>query len=124
MRHIGKFGGVVRSSENGLAEVLADLVFIDIEGGHEFYVADVIPPEIDVHNPGNGIGIFSVFIVLYALDEGGCAVAHSDDSDFDFAHIHISLALKKDEIILSLSASKSINLIIRKIGAYPQFYNF
>ena len=39
MRHVGEADGVVGLGEDRLAEVLADLVRIDVEGGGELDVA-------------------------------------------------------------------------------------
>ena len=51
--HVGELDRVVRSGEDRLAEVLADLVGVDVEGGGELDVADVVAAEIDVHQAGD-----------------------------------------------------------------------
>jgi hypothetical protein len=43
---------VVRLRVDRLGEVLADLVLVDVEGGDELDVADVVAAEVDVHEPG------------------------------------------------------------------------
>jgi len=35
-------------------QVLADLVLVDVEGGHELDVADVVAAQVDVHEPRHG----------------------------------------------------------------------
>ena len=40
---------VVRLGVDRLGEVLPDLVRVDVEGGHELDVADVVAAELDVH---------------------------------------------------------------------------
>src|SRR3712207_8078484 len=58
-----------------LAEVLADLVGVDVERRGELDVADVVAAEVDVHEPGDGLVGIGVLVVVHALDERGRAVA-------------------------------------------------
>ncbi len=53
MRDIGELDRVVGRGVDRLAQVLADLVDIDVEGGGELDVADVIAAEVDVHQTGD-----------------------------------------------------------------------
>ena len=64
-----------------LGQVLADLVGIDVEGGRELDVADVVAAEVDVHQAGHALVRVGVLVVLDALHEGGGAVAHAHDRD-------------------------------------------
>ena len=86
--HVGNFGEldrVVLTRPDRLGEVLADLLGVDVEGGDELDVANVVAAEIDVHQAGDArIGI-GVLVVLDALDEGVGAVADADDRDADLA---------------------------------------
>ena len=81
---VGEFGGAVGWGEDGLGEVFSDFVFVDFEGGDEFYVVDVVAAEVYVHESWDGGVWFGVFVVLGALDEGGCAVADAYECDSDF----------------------------------------
>ncbi len=49
MGHICELVGVVGRREDSLREVLADLVGVDVEGGHELDVADVVAAQVGVH---------------------------------------------------------------------------
>ena len=73
--------GVVLAGEDGLAEVEADLGGVDVEGGDELDVADVVATEADVHEAGDGVGRVGVAVVLDALDEGAGTVADACDGD-------------------------------------------
>ena len=75
--------GVVRLRVDRLGQVLADLVLVDVEGGHELDVADVVAAEVDVHQPGDEVVVLGVLVVVAALDEAARAVADADDRDAD-----------------------------------------
>ena len=53
--HRGETDGVVLPREDGLAQVEADLGGVDIEGGHELDVTDVVAAQADVHQAGNAL---------------------------------------------------------------------
>ncbi len=48
-RHVGDLDGVVLAGADGLGEVVADLLAVDVERGDELDVADVVLAELDVH---------------------------------------------------------------------------
>ena len=75
------FGFVV----DRLGQVLADLVLVDVEGGHELDVADVVAAELDVHQARDEVVVLGVLVVVAALDEAARAVADADDRDADLA---------------------------------------
>ena len=77
--------GVVRLGVDRLGEVLADLVLVDVEGGHELDVADVVAAQVDVHQARDELVVLGVLVVVAALDEAAGAVAHADDRDADLA---------------------------------------
>ena len=77
--------GVVRLRVDRLGQVLADLVLVDVEGGHELDVADVIAAEVDVHQPRDEVVLLGVLVVVAALDEAAGAVPDADDGDPDLA---------------------------------------
>jgi hypothetical protein len=85
---VGELVRVVRRGEDRLAEIFADLVGADVERGRELDVADVVPAEIDVHQPGDGFGFGGVAVELDALDEGRRAVPHADDRHSDLVPTH------------------------------------
>jgi hypothetical protein len=64
----------------------ADLLGVDVERGDELDVADVVAAELDVHEPGDGVGRVGVAVVLDALDERRGAVADADDGYADGTH--------------------------------------
>ena len=79
--YVREFHGVVVSGEDRVREVLANLVFVDVEGGGELDVADVVPAEVDVHQAGDRCSRLRVAVVLDALDQRRRAVAHAQDRD-------------------------------------------
>ena len=81
--HVGELDRVVLPRPDRLGEVLADLLGVDVEGGDELDVADVVAAEVDVHQAGHFLGGVGVLVVLDALDEGVGAVADADDRDAD-----------------------------------------
>ena len=52
-RHLGELHRVVLPGPDRLAEVLADLRLVDVEGGGELDVAHVVAAEVDVHQAGD-----------------------------------------------------------------------
>src|SRR2546430_7144585 len=61
------------------AQVLADLLAVDVEGGGELDVAHVVAAEVHVHQARHPLGGGGVAVVVDALHEGRGAVAHADD---------------------------------------------
>ena len=51
VRHVHELVGVVLAREDRLGQVLADLLPVDVERGHELHVADVVVAQLDVHQP-------------------------------------------------------------------------
>src|SRR5262249_11385696 len=84
LRHVGEADRVVDAREYRLAEVEADLFGVDVERGHELNVADVIAPEVDVHQPGHALARVGVAVELDALHEAAGAVTDAGDRDADF----------------------------------------
>ena len=76
---------VVGLGVDRLGQVLADLVLVDVESGHEVDVADVVAAQVDVHQPRHEVVVFGVLVVIAPLDEAARAVAHADDRDTDLA---------------------------------------
>ena len=76
---------VVRVRVDRLGEVLADLRLVDVEGGHELDVADVVAAQAHVHEPGDEVRLLRVLVVVAALDQAARAVPDADDRDADLA---------------------------------------
>ena len=83
--HLGEPDRVVVGGEDRLGQVKAHLCRVDVEGGHELGVADVIAPERDVHEARDPVVRIGVAVVLDALHERAGAVADSRDGDLDLA---------------------------------------
>ena len=77
--------GVVGLRVDRLGQVLADLVLVDVEGGHELDVADVVAAQVDVHQARDEVVLLGVLVVVAALDQAARAVADADDGDADLA---------------------------------------
>ena len=84
-RHVRELEGVVLAREDRLREVLAHLLLVDVEGGHELEVADVVAAQVDVHQAGDEVSLPRVLVVMAPLDEAAGAVAHADDRHSDLA---------------------------------------
>ena len=81
--HVAEVDRVVLAADDGLGEILAHLVGVDVEGGHELDVADVVAAEVDVHETRHELVVGRVAVVVDALYERGCAVADANDGDAD-----------------------------------------
>ncbi len=94
---------VVRLRVDRFRQVLADLVLVDVEGGDELDVADVIAAEVDVHEAGHEVGRLGVLVVVAALDEAARAVPDADDRDADLlAGLVPVLAVRCGHLVLHL----------------------
>jgi hypothetical protein len=69
VRHVGELHRVVLTRPDGLRQVLADLVGIDVERGRELDVTDVVSAQVHMHEPWHGLIRIGVLVVLHALDE-------------------------------------------------------
>src|SRR5699024_8795357 len=78
---IAEFDGVVLTGRDRLGDVDADLLAVDIEGGNEIDVTDVIIPELHVHETRNFRPRGHIPVVLNTLDQGRGAVAQSGNRD-------------------------------------------
>jgi hypothetical protein len=79
--HVGELDGVVLAGADGLGQVAPHLLGIDVEGGHELDVTDVVAPQLDVHQPGDLVTRLGVGVEVHALHQRRRAVAHADDRD-------------------------------------------
>jgi hypothetical protein len=71
---------------DGLGQVLADLLVIDVEGCDELHVAHVVRPELHVHEAGHRRSRVGVAVVLHALHQRAGTVADADDGDAHRSH--------------------------------------
>jgi hypothetical protein len=67
--HVGEPDRVVRLGQDGLGDVGAHLLGIDVERGHDLDVADVVAAQLDVHQAGDAVLGIGVLVVLQALYE-------------------------------------------------------
>ncbi|MBA7644815.1 hypothetical protein ES703_52562 [subsurface metagenome] len=68
-RYLTELKGVIGWRVNCLCQVFAHLVLVNIKSSHEIDVADVVSPEVNVHQPGYKFGLFSILIVMDTLDQ-------------------------------------------------------
>jgi hypothetical protein len=66
--------------------VFPDFVFVNFEGGYEFYVVYVVSAEVHVHESWDGGVWFGVFVVLGSLDECAGAISYAYKRYADFWH--------------------------------------
>ncbi len=88
--HVGESDGVVLAGEDRLREVAPDLLGVDVEGGDELEVTDVVAPELDVHETGDVVAGLGALVVVDALHQGRRAVAHTGDRDAYLGHFLIT----------------------------------
>ena len=67
--HLTEFQGVVGQRVDRLGDVLAHLVLIDIDGGHDIDVPDMVTAQVDVHQAGDELVFLGVLIIVQALDQ-------------------------------------------------------
>jgi len=92
-RDVGELDGVVRLGEDGFADVLPDLLAVDVEGRHELDIADVVRPELDVHEAGHLLIGRGMAVELHALHQRGGAVADAHDGHSDLVVRHHARSL-------------------------------
>src|SRR5690606_29564145 len=79
--HVADLDGVVLAGRDGVGDVLADLLGVDVESGNPLDVVHVVRTELDVHQPRNlGLRV-GVLVVLDALHKRGGTVTDTDDGD-------------------------------------------
>ena len=69
VRDIRELDRVVLRGADRFGEVLANLVGINVEGGHEFDVANAVSAEIVVHEAGNLVFVLGVLVILDTLHQ-------------------------------------------------------
>ena len=91
--HVHELERVVLAREDRLGQVLADLLLVDVERGHELHVADVVVAQLDVHQARDEVVGLGVLVVVAALDQAAGAVADADDGDADLLAARLGLAV-------------------------------
>src|SRR5690349_8945984 len=71
-------------SRDRLRQVQTDLALDDVKGRREFDIVDVIPAQVDVHQPRHTIALLGILIELHTLHQGRGAVANTDNGYPDF----------------------------------------
>lgn len=69
VRDVADLDGVVLTGTDGVREVEADLLRVDVERGDELDVTDVVVAELDVHQAGHLGRRIGVLVVLDALNQ-------------------------------------------------------
>ena len=67
--HVREFVSVVRRREDGLGEILAHFAHVDVEGGDEVDVGDVIVAEDRMHDAGNILSGLCLAVEMHTLHE-------------------------------------------------------
>ena len=70
-RHVADLDRVVLAGDDGVREVLADLLGVDVERGDELNVANVVRAELHVHEAWDSILRVGVLVILNALHQEG-----------------------------------------------------
>ncbi|MBT9158884.1 MAG: hypothetical protein DDT26_00132 [Dehalococcoidia bacterium] len=65
--NVAEFEGVVWWGEDGLCYVLPHLIPVNVKGCNEVDIADVIAPQIYVHQSGDEVILSGVTVVMYSL---------------------------------------------------------
>ena len=102
-RHVADLDGVVLAGADGVREVEADLLRVDVEGGDELDVTHVVVAELDVHQAGHLGCRVGVLVVLDALHQRGGAVAHADDGYANRTHSGCSLCVSSEAADVGLT---------------------
>ncbi|MPM55692.1 hypothetical protein SDC9_102489 [bioreactor metagenome] len=89
-RHVAERHGVVLAGLHRVGEVEADLLRVDVEGGDEVHVVDVVVAELHVHEAGDGVARIGVAVEVHALDQGRGTITDADDGDTDRVIGHVS----------------------------------
>ena len=99
VRHVGELDRVVLTRPDGLRQILADLLLVDVERRDELDVADVVAAEVDVHQAGDDVVPGSIAVVVHALDERAGAVADADDRDAHLAVVEVAAVEARSSVL-------------------------
>ncbi len=88
--NIRKAERVIGSGVDGFGDIAPDLRSGDVEGRGDLDIADVISAEIGMHQPRNRLVLLRVAIECQPLDEGGRAIADTDQPDPNGVRSHLT----------------------------------
>jgi hypothetical protein len=77
---------VVGLRRDGRAQVQADLVGVDVEGGDELDIADMIAAQPRAHEARDEAVVGHTLVVVDTLHQSGCAVTDSDHRNANRSH--------------------------------------
>jgi hypothetical protein len=103
---------VVLAGEDRLAEVLAHLLGVDVKGGGELDVADVVAAQIDMHESRDGLLGVSVAVVVHPLNKGAGAVADADDRHPDLVRL-----VARAAVVVAVALGSAVG--IAQFGSVP-----
>src|SRR4029079_10501163 len=92
--NIGKFYRVIGPRKDGFAQILADLLSVDVKRSAEFDIANVIAAKIDVHQTWNELVFRGVLVILDPLNECRRAIPDADNCDSNLA---LTVAVRQSE---------------------------
>ena len=82
---------IVGFREDRIGDVPAYLRLVDVEGGGELDIADMIAAELHIHQPRNRHVAARFGIMGQSLHEGRRAIADADNTDPELARTHATL---------------------------------
>ncbi len=85
-RHLREAHRVVRLRPDRLRQVGAHLAGVDVEGGGELDVPDVVAAEARPHQAGDEAVVGHALVIVNSLHQGGCTVADADHRDPNRSH--------------------------------------
>jgi hypothetical protein len=66
--YLAKLKGVIGWAKNGVSQVIAYLVLIDIEGGDEIDIAHMISAQINMHKTGHKFRFLRLTVIVNTLN--------------------------------------------------------
>ena len=69
LRHITELDRIVWLGIDRLAQVLADFICVNVDGGRKLDVGNVIPAQIDMHQTRYKCVIGGIAVVMYSLNK-------------------------------------------------------
>ena len=91
---------IVRQGENCFGNIFADFRPVDVEGGTQLDIPDVIATELHIHQARNRHIAARLGVVAQPLHEGRRAIADADNANPELALAHATLSLSSASIRL------------------------
>ena len=79
--HVAEPDCIVGWRVDGISEILAHLVRVDVDGGHELYITDVVTAQVHMHKAGHLLAGLGFPVIGHALYERRGAISHADDGN-------------------------------------------